>query len=79
MKMIENNEVEGSTVATFIKKEYDTMGSYFNDGGETYTREELENKLYSDLGIDKRESNKIINKCVTEGWIIDCGNDVFVR
>lgn len=69
-----------SIITPFTKRSCDVIGSLFANGGETYTREALENILYQDLGIDnKKESNRIINGCVSKGWINECSNDTFVR
>lgn len=64
----------------FSEKEYLTIGSYFPDGGEVYSYEELSYKLLSDLGIDsKEEIAAIINKCVCRGFIYQCGNNCYTR
>ncbi len=64
----------------FSKKEYLTIGSYFSDGGETYTHEELTYKLTNDLGIiNQKEINIIIEKCINRGFMIRCTNDAYTR
>lgn len=63
----------------FSKNEYDTVGSYFPDGGETYTGEELSCKLMNDLGVDQEEIGVIIEKCLNRGFIHQCGNNCYVR
>lgn len=64
----------------FSQKEYLTIGSYFSDGGEVYTYEELSDKLAVDLGIiSKKEITAIINKCVYHGFMYQCGNNCYSR
>lgn len=63
----------------FLKKEFLTMGGYFNNGGETYTLEELLFKLESDLGCNQDDAKILIEKCVDRGFITDCGNDIYER
>lgn len=63
----------------FLKKEFLTIGGYFNNGGETYTLEELLVKLESDLGCNQDDAKILIEKCVERGFITDCGNDIYVK
>lgn len=64
----------------FSKKEYLTINSYFSDGGETYTYEDLFHKLENDLGAaGQREIDVIIEKCLNCGFMHKCGNDCYIR
>lgn len=63
----------------FMKKEFLTIGGYFDNGGETYTLEELLVKLESDLGCNQDDAKILIEKCVDRGFITDCGNGRYVR
>ena len=62
-----------------IGKDIFTIGGYFPSGGETYTTNELLFKLENDLGLDKKEANILIGKCVEQGFITECGNGVYTR
>lgn len=69
-----------SKVFHFSKSEFLTVGSYFLDGGEAYTYEELTFKLMNDLGIiDSKEIDTIIRKCLDHGFMHDCGNGYYIR
>lgn len=64
----------------FSKEQYLVVGSYFSEGGETYTYEELAYKLTNDLGIiNQKEIDKIIKKCLNRGFMHHCGNNVYMR
>lgn len=63
----------------FLKKEFLTVGDYFNEGGETYTKDELLISIENDLGLDKPDGEILINKCVERGFIYDCGGEIYTR
>lgn len=62
----------------FLRNEFLTIGDYFQNGGESYSRRELIRKIENDLGYGKEESNELINKCEERGFITFVGN-VFTR
>ncbi len=62
-----------------IKNEYITIGSYFQNGGETFTHKELLYKILNDLGLDEKDGSELIKECVNQGFIIDCGNNCYTR
>lgn len=55
------------------------VGDYFPSGGETYTLNELLLKIESDLGYDKKKANELIEICVANNFMIDCGNGSYTR
>jgi hypothetical protein len=63
----------------FLRKEFLTIGNYFNNGGETYTLGELLIKIKNDLGYGQTTGEILIKKCVGRGFIIDCGSDTYTR
>lgn len=63
----------------FLKREFLIIGDYFKDGGETYTTNDLLFKIENDLGYDEDEGKYLIERCVEQGYIIDCGNSVYTR
>ena len=58
----------------FLKNEFLTVGDYFQNGGESYSRSELITKIENDLGYSKEESNELINKCEERGFLTSVGN-----
>lgn len=83
MSIFKNKKIEESqTLESWERLKfdaYDTIGSYFPDGGETYTSEELSYKLMNDLGVSQEEVDIIIDKCLHHGFINQCGNNCYVR
>jgi DNA-binding response OmpR family regulator len=61
------------------KQEADTLHSLFPNGGETYTREELAHELYKHVAADIQHANQLIDKYLSDGWITEASEDVFVR
>lgn len=58
----------------FLKNEFLTIGDYFQNGGESYSRSELITKIENDLGYSKEESDELINKCEERGFLTSVGN-----
>ncbi len=48
------------------------------NGGETYTREDVK-RIFEEEGVDISDFDDVLNQCIKDGWIIDCGNDIFTR
>ncbi len=63
----------------FLEKEFLIVGDCFNEGGETYTYDELSRKIEDDLGLGLSDARFLIKKCVERGFIIDCGNERYTR
>ena len=63
----------------FLKKEFLTVGNYFNNGGEIYKRDELLRKIETDLGLDSFDGELLIDNCVKRGFIIEIDNDIYTR
>lgn len=63
----------------FSFKDYIAIGEYFTNGGETYTLTELLSKIKNDLGYDQETGGILIGNCVSQGWIIDCGDGNYTR
>lgn len=57
----------------FLKKEFLIIGDYFKADGETYTTNDLLVKIENDLGYDEDEGKYLIERCVKQDYIIDCG------
>lgn len=55
------------------------ISNYFQDGGETHTREELILRLFCDAGLERSEAERLIDYCVEMGFIYDAGNDCYVK
>ncbi|MBD5130097.1 MAG: hypothetical protein HDT43_09260 [Ruminococcaceae bacterium] len=62
-----------------LSKGFLTIGSYFPDGGETYTIDELLFKIENDLGYDRNEAKALIDESVKANFMIDCGDGAFTR
>lgn len=62
-----------------LKREFLTIGSYFPDGGEAYTREELLELLQNDLGLDKETGGRLIDRCKCLGFISKTDNNAYTR
>jgi hypothetical protein len=67
------------TCFIFEDKDYEIVGDCFPNGGETFTNEELLNKLRDNLGYDKKIGILLIKRCVDLGFIYDAGNDCYTR
>lgn len=52
-----------------LKDEFLTIGDYFPNGGETYTLQEIVEKIYNDLLYEEEEADYLINKCIERGFI----------
>ncbi len=73
MKLTENY------FTNFSEKAFLTVGDYFQDGGEVYSRMELISKIENDLGLAEEDCNKLIRQCEESGFIIHIGGDIFTR
>lgn len=62
-----------------LEKEILVIGEYFQNGGETYTRDELLNKIERDLAFDRKQGTSLIAKCVNKGFIIECSSGIYTR
>lgn len=61
------------------RKDIQLIGECFQNGGETYTLEELLQKLEDSLGYDKTRAKKTITLCETQGYITNIGNGIYTR
>lgn len=61
------------------RKDIQLIGECFQNGGETYTLEELLQKLVDNLGYDKMRAKRTITECEVQGYITNVGNDIYTR
>ena len=54
------------------------LTTIFRDGGETYTREEVR-IAFENEGVDVSDFDSVIDKCIEDGWLIDCGQNNYTR
>lgn len=62
-----------------LKREFLTIGSYFPDGSETYTKDELLEKLENDLGFDKETGINFVERCEELGFVSKTDNNSYTR
>lgn len=62
-----------------LKREFLTIGSYFPDGSETYTKDELLEKLENDLGFDKETGINFVERCEELGFVRKTDNNSYTR
>lgn len=55
------------------------IGECFQNGGETYTRDELLRKIKDELGYEESRAKRTITECEIYGYITNVGNDVYTR
>lgn len=55
------------------------VGELFQNGGETYTYEELLQKLKEKFGFDDSRAKRTITECEIQGFIFNAGEDVYMR
>lgn len=60
-------------------RELSTIGSYFPDGGESYSLSDLLNMIENDLGYNETEGKKLISKCESLGIIYYMGENIYTR
>lgn len=60
------------------KQVSEALSNMFMDGGETYTREDVK-RIFEETGVDITDFDALLEECVENGWIIDCGNNNFTR
>lgn len=58
----------------YFKKAEETVGNYFPNGGETYTKKELLEMIKNDLDFDEHKSIKLIERCTELGFILESNN-----
>ena len=63
----------------FAQKALITVGDYFQDGGEVYSKMELISKIENDLGLSEEDCNKLIRQCEEAGFITHIGGNIFTR
>lgn len=63
----------------YNRQDLQLIDSYFQEGGQTYTLEELLIKLENDLGYDSTASKKLITECVTLGFIYEADENIYTR
>ena len=63
----------------FLKTEFLTICEYYKHGGETYTFDELMDRLVMDLSCTREDGEYLINKCIERGFIIDAGHGIYTR
>ena len=56
----------------------DALTKMFPNGGETYTREEIQ-RIFEAEGVDVSELGSLLSRCIKDGLITDCGNDNYTR
>lgn len=62
----------------FLKDEFLTIDSYFEDK-ISYTEAELLNKLESDFGIDSKDGQHFLEKCVERNFITETSDGEYTR
>ena len=50
----------------------------FPNGGETYTRDDVR-RIFEEEGVDVSDFDSVLNRCIKDGWIIDCGDNNYTR
>lgn len=63
----------------FLKKEFLAIGDYFQNGGETYSRNELITKIENDFGYSEKDIIELLTKCEDRGFLISAGNNSYTR
>lgn len=70
---------EVSHKTNWNRKDLQTVGDYFCNGGEFYSLEELLMKIETDLGYDHNRGKRLINECVRLGIVYCVGNNEYTR
>lgn len=60
-------------------KRMQIIGDLFLDGGEVYTKNELIQVIEKELGYDARKSSRLINDCLSVGFLIQMDDDSYTR
>lgn len=60
------------------KQVSEALSNMFMDGGETYTREDVK-RIFEETGVDITDFDALLEECVENGWITDCGNNNYTR
>ena len=63
----------------WARKDLNMIGSYFPNGGEIYSTEELINKIENDLGFDKTRAKTLITQSENLGIIYYMGENNYTR
>lgn len=69
----------GTRTINVSREDVNILGSYFSDGGERYSLEDLLIKLENDLGYDATRGKRLISECENEGWIIRTNENEYTR
>ena len=60
------------------KQVTEALSKMFMDGGETYTCEDAK-RICEETGVDISKFDVLLEKCVKNGWVTDCGNNNYTR
>ena len=63
----------------WMRKDIQTIGNYFLNGGETYSLEELLNKIEVDLGFGEKRCKRLIKECERLGIIYCVNDDIYTK
>ena len=63
----------------YFKKAEEIVGSYFQDGGETYTEKELLEMIKNDLDFDESKGKRLLERCSDLGFIVESVSGLYTR
>lgn len=75
MLVIEIEEEKNMAIEKALEQALTKM---FPDGGETYTYDDVQ-RIFEEEGVDVSDFDSVINKCIKNGLITDCGNKNYTR
>lgn len=63
----------------YFKKAEEIVGSYFQDGGETYAEKELLEMIKNDLDFDESKGKRLLERCSDLGFIVESVSGLYTR